>query len=125
MAALLVIEGPEKGKRFALGESRLVMVGRDHSCTFQIVDPRLSRMHMQIKRDESSSGHLAIDFQSSNGVFVNDNRITAETPLKGGDVIRLGETSILYSTDDGPNADSAEEQLRRLRQGALKTQIGP
>ncbi len=124
MASLIVIDGPEKGKTFALGQANLVMVGRDHSCTFQILDPRLSRMHLQIKRLADANSHAAIDFQSSNGVYVNGNRITAEAPLTAGDVIRIGDTAIVYSAEDDPKAASSEELLRRVRQGAMTTQLG-
>ena len=50
MALLIIIDGPEKGKTFPLEQFRLVMIGRDHSCTFQILDPRMSRQHLQIKK---------------------------------------------------------------------------
>ena len=124
MASLVVIDGPEKGKSFALGASNLVMIGRDHSCTFQIMDPRLSRVHLQIKLLEGPDRHAAIDFQSSNGVFVNDSRISAETPLAAGDLIRIGDTVLVYSAENDPQADSIEEHLRRMRQGAMTTQLG-
>ena len=124
MASLVVIDGPEKGKSFALGQSNLVMIGRDHSCTFQIMDPRLSRLHLQIKLLEAGDRHAAIDFQSSNGVFVNESRITAETPLTAGDLIRIGDTVLVYSAENDPRAVSIDEQLRRLRQGAMTTQLG-
>lgn len=124
MASLIVIDGPEKGKSFALAQSNLVMIGRDHSCTFQILDPRLSRLHLQIKLLEKVNSHAAVDFQSSNGVYVNGNKIAAETPLAAGDVIRIGDTVIVYSAEDDPKAASIEEHLRRLRQGAMTTQLG-
>jgi pSer/pThr/pTyr-binding forkhead associated (FHA) protein len=119
-----VIDGPEKGKSFALGQSNLVMVGRDHSCTFQIMDPRLSRVHLQVKLLGDGRSHAAIDFQSSNGVFLNDSRIAAETPLAPGDLIRIGDTVLVYSSENDPKAVSIEEHLRRLRQGAMTTQLG-
>ncbi len=124
MASLIVIDGPEKGKTFSLSQANLVMIGRDHGCTIQILDPKLSRMHLQVKRLGTTPGHAAVDFQSSNGVFVNENRITAETPLAAGDLIRIGDTLIVYSTDDDSKAIPSEEILRRARQGAMSTQLG-
>jgi pSer/pThr/pTyr-binding forkhead associated (FHA) protein len=124
MASLLVVDGPAKGNTFALGDFKLIMVGRDHSCTFQILDPRLSRMHLQIKLLEESRGHAVIDFQSSNGVYVNGNRITGETPLASGDVIRAGESSLVYSTEDNPPPTSQEELLLRARRAAMTTELG-
>lgn len=124
MASLSVIEGPEKGKSFDLGRANLVMIGRDPSCTFQILDPKLSRMHLQIKALGESRGHAVIDFQSANGVFVNGSRIAAEHPLAAGDMIRIGDTAIIYYAADEPTFAPGDEVMRRNVQGAVSTQLG-
>ena len=62
MATLLVVEGPSEGLKFALGQHNLVMIGRDHSATLQILDGRMSRFHVQIKRAPEGEGHVAKDF---------------------------------------------------------------
>lgn len=124
MALLIVIDGPEKGKSFALQHFKLVMVGRDHSCTFQLLDPQMSRHHLQIKRVEDGTGHAAIDFNSSNGVFLNGVKISGEKLLTPGDTLSLGGSTIAYSSDDDPNAEEALALLRkRLSQGAVSTII--
>ena len=38
MATWVVTEGPASGQQFALEKHLLVLVERDHQCTFQIVD---------------------------------------------------------------------------------------
>ena len=43
--------------------------------------------------------------------------------LAAGDVIKIGDTEMVYSLDDDPTAASNEERLRRLRQGAMTTQL--
>ena len=43
MASLSVVEGPAEGKSFALTNIRVVMIGREEDCTFQVLDPRISR----------------------------------------------------------------------------------
>ena len=123
MATLLIIDGPAEGQKFALEEHGLVMVGRDHSCTFQILDPQISRLHLQIKRDAKADGHLAVDFQSANGVLVNGKSITEETPLDDGDVMRIGNTSIVYSAEDAPDAQTITQLLRKHYQGRSDTQV--
>jgi pSer/pThr/pTyr-binding forkhead associated (FHA) protein len=100
MATLLVTEGPGKDTKFAIGHHRLVMVGRDPRCTFQIVDPELSRNHLQIKYDELADRHFAIDFNSKNGVHVNGSKIDTEMLLNDGDRISIGATTIVYCRDD-------------------------
>ncbi len=123
MAALIIIDGPAEGQKFALEEHGLVMIGRDHNCTFQILDPQISRIHILIKRYAIADGHLAIDFKSANGVLVNGKRITEETPLGDGDVMRIGNTSIVYSVEDAPDAQTITQLLRKHYQGRCDTEI--
>ena len=125
MATLTVIDGPADGSKFALEQHGLVLIGRDHNCTFQILDPQMSRMHVQIKRNTDSDGHVAIDYQSANGVCVNGKRIEAETPLDDGDVIRIGNTSIIYSFQDDPDAQTITQLLRKHNQARYETEIPP
>jgi pSer/pThr/pTyr-binding forkhead associated (FHA) protein len=118
-----VTEGPAKGQSFLLETHRLVLIGRDARCTFQILDPRMSRRHMQIKLDESSGRHHAVDFESSNGVFVNGRQIESETALKDSDVIQLGDTTLVYHVTDSENAQRTWDLLRRQGQGMVQTQL--
>jgi pSer/pThr/pTyr-binding forkhead associated (FHA) protein len=123
MATLLVVEGPSEGLKFALGEHNLVMIGRDHSATLQILDGRISRFHVQIKRMADTGGHAALDFESANGVYLNSARITAETPLKDGDLIQIGDSSILYAEEDEPDAQRVSQLLRQYGQARYQTQL--
>ncbi len=123
MASLIVIDGPAEGQKFALEQHGLVMVGRDHSCTFQILDPQMSRMHFQIKLDSKTESHAAVDFDSANGVSVNGKRITDPTPLNDGDVIRSGNSSVVYSVEDAPDAQTITQLLRKHYQGRFETEL--
>ncbi len=125
MATLIVIDGPGDGQKFALEQHGLVMIGRDHSCTFQILDPQISRMHFQVKRNSDSDGHSVIDYKSANGVCVNGKRIEADTPIDDGDVIRIGHTSIIYSVKDEPDAQTITQLLRKHNQGRYETELSP
>ncbi len=125
MATLTVIDGPADGSKFALEQHGLVLIGRDHNCTFQILDPQMSRMHVQIKRNSDSEGRLAIDYGSANGVCVNGERIDADTPLDDGAVIRVGATSIIYSIQDDPDAQTITQLLRKHNQARYETEIPP
>ncbi len=123
MAVLIIVEGPAKGQKFALEQHELVMIGRDEKCTFQIIDPQISRQHFQVKRNSETNGHLVIDFSSANGVHVNGNRITAETPLANGDLIQMGNTSILYSVENDPDAQTYTQLLRKHFEDRITTQL--
>ncbi len=56
------------------------------------MDKSVSRRHLQFKAIPGAENHVAIDFGSSNGTFINESRIEQPTELKDGDVIRIGET---------------------------------
>ena len=124
MAILFVMKGPAVGQEFSLEGHRLVMIGRDARCTLQIVDPQLSRNHLQIKYAEEEKRHYAIDFQSKNGVFVNEKKIEAPTPLADRDVIVIGDTTLVYSTDEAHSAQDIRESMKRFGQGHVQTRTG-
>jgi len=121
MAILVVTDGPAKDQKFALAGNRLTMIGRDAGCTFQIVDPELSRYHLQIRHADDQDRHFAIDFQSKNGVFVNGRKIEGETLLHDCDAITIGATTIVYSTDETLDALRAFEVWKKLGQRHLPT----
>lgn len=123
MASLLITEGPASGTAFALENHRVVMIGRDEKCTFQLLDPEISRMHMQIKHDPNTGQFFAADFDSHNGVSVNESRISEDTPLQDGDVISLGHTTIAFSMDDKPDAVRIAEQMRKRGEARLNTTL--
>lgn len=112
MACMVVIEGPATGQHFALAQHKLVAIGRDDECTFQIVDPLISRRHLQIRMDEDGR-HVAADYRSANGVIVNGSKLVGDRLLHNGDEITIGGSRIAYSTDDYADAESAMAGVRK------------
>ena len=113
MACLVVIEGPACGQQFALENHTLIMIGREDDCTFQILDKKISRHHLQVKRDATTSRHQAIDFKSANGVRLNGAALTEPTTLGEGDLIQIGDTDIVYMEEDLPDAKRVTEAVKR------------
>jgi uncharacterized membrane protein YdfJ with MMPL/SSD domain len=72
-------------------------IGRDDSNALQLFDMRVSRFHALI--EEISPGEYAVvDLGSSNGIFVNGERIAPQperTVLRNGDMIEIGDLGIL------------------------------
>lgn len=112
MASLVVIHGPGEGSLFALGDA-LVSIGRDDECTFQVLDPLVSRKHLQIRMDQTLGKHVAGDYRSGNGVYVNDRQIVLDTALADGDRIRIGQTTLMYLSLDHPDAASAVSAAKK------------
>ena len=103
MAFLDILDGPARGRRFRLEQSR-VMIGRHESCALRIPDIRISRRHLQIVYDRRRGTHFALDIGSANGVTVNDLRLVrgTERRLDDGDEIRIGESCLRYTQDGEP-----------------------
>ena len=120
MPMLIVTDGPARTQKFSLEGNRLTMIGRDAACTFQIIDPTLSRQHLQLRLADDGR-HVAIDFTSSNGVFINGQRISHETPLADGDVITLGNSSLVYCTSDDADAQAAYDAWKKIGQAHQRT----
>jgi DNA-binding NtrC family response regulator len=73
-------------------------------------DRSLSRTHAALSFDKAMKQYVLEDQGSSNGTFVNGQRIEREH-LRPGDVVRVGETVMLLL--DGSLADPDPEQLAR------------
>lgn len=86
-ACLVQYSGTNLGKRYVLEEKEMV-VGRSPNVHIVINEQSVSRNHAQCTSSES--GISITDLGSSNGTYVNDERISAAQPLRDGDIIRLG-----------------------------------
>ncbi len=88
-----VVEGPDRGARFAFDSSRpsSVLVGQSSACDVRLSDPQVSRRHAAL--DIADKGLRLVDLQSTNGTFVGGLRV-AEAYLVGGEVVRLGATAM-------------------------------
>jgi len=70
-----------------------ILIGRDpEQCKIVINDPYVSRVHLQIVKDEQGVFHM-LDLDSRCGTFVN-GKIVKTAILKSTDIIRIGNTAI-------------------------------
>ncbi|MGL5867271.1 MAG: FhaA domain-containing protein [Dermatophilaceae bacterium] len=84
------------GERYPL-MSALTIVGRDDSADIILDDPGISRRHSELRVTTDGPHTVATirDLGSTNGTFVNGERITSER-LDDGDRVTVGRTSITY-----------------------------
>ena len=66
-------------------------IGRMAGNDIVILDPSASRYHAKVVYDETNNLVTVFDLDSTNGTFVNRDRLTAPLQLKAGDVIRIGQ----------------------------------
>ena len=70
----------------------VVTIGRGADVDIRIDDPGVSRRHASFHLGEPCS---VVDLASTNGTFVGGHRI-AESPLRDGDEVRVGSTTLVY-----------------------------
>jgi pSer/pThr/pTyr-binding forkhead associated (FHA) protein len=93
---LVIVDGPDSGRLFAVEQQ--TSLGRTAGNDVRLGDPRVSSRHAMI---QAVAGDIIIsDRGSSNGTFVNGERIGQPTRLKDGDTIRLGRTTLSVSFRD-------------------------
>jgi hypothetical protein len=89
---LVVRRGPQPNQTYDLNKD-IVALGRDITNDIVINDPEVSRHHCRLTR--TPTGYTLEDLGSTNGSFVNGQRLTSPRPLVNGDMIGLGETVTL------------------------------
>jgi predicted component of type VI protein secretion system len=89
---LTIRQGPVPGKVHDLAKD-VVTLGRDVSNDIVINDAEVSRNHARLTAQSGS--YLIEDLASTNGTFVNGQRLIGPKLLNAGDVVGLGETVVL------------------------------
>ena len=98
----LTLRGRELDK-FLLGQGTLV-IGRSPDCDITIDNPAISRKHATIKFE--ADHYVLTDLGSSNGTFLNGERLTEPTELKPGDVIGVAKFELQFQ--DTPQSEVAK-----------------
>jgi pSer/pThr/pTyr-binding forkhead associated (FHA) protein len=99
--AWIVLPGGEK----YLLEGVSVRIGRDALADVTLSDdPKVSRIHAELRYQDMQ--WVLADLGSRNGTSVNKHRVS-EHPLKPGDTISVGNSSIHFFADEDPNVTEA------------------
>jgi len=89
---LTFIWGPRMGELHALEKSE-ISVGRSPDCDLWIEDSSISRKHfkLEVKKNEV----VVYDLKSTNGTYVNGEKVVKKTILKEGDKIQISKDTLL------------------------------
>ncbi len=104
-AWLKVESGFRKGRELLVNKPVLT-IGRAESCDVGLFgDPMIDKLHARIY--QQNSRYLIADNDSTNGTFVNHQRVLEPTLLRSGDLIRVGSGFTCASVKDknGPRND--------------------
>src|SRR6267378_6624705 len=95
---LLVRSGALKGQRLVV-KTPVANIGRADYNDLVIPDESVSTTHAKLQRREGV--WVLVDLDSTNGTFVDGERIKGEVPLAPGATVRLGEIGLVFEpTDD-------------------------
>jgi len=105
VATLYVLQGPDKGYTIQILDESSIL-GR-HSDQVSLSDNTISRQHSLL--EYADGGWRIVDLGSSNGTYVNGERISGPTRLKHGDQIKIGATLMVFGgkTRRGHNGGTA------------------
>jgi pSer/pThr/pTyr-binding forkhead associated (FHA) protein len=97
-ASFLVRSGGLTGQRLAV-KAPVVNIGRADYNDIVVPDPSVSTSHAKLQRREGV--WMLVDLDSTNGTFVDDERVRGEAPLAPGATVRFGDVQLVFEpTDD-------------------------
>jgi len=98
LASFLVRSGGLVGQRLAV-KTPVANIGRADYNDLVVPDPSVSTSHAKLQRREGV--WVLVDLDSTNGTFVDGERVKGEAPLAPGATVRFGDVQLVFEpTDD-------------------------
>jgi hypothetical protein len=89
---LFVQQGPQAGQSFAVNKP-IITIGREAGNDIVLESPQISRYHTRLTLQ--GGAYVVEDMGSTNGTFLNGQRVLRPTPVTSGDLIGVGEIILL------------------------------
>ncbi|HET7040053.1 MAG TPA: FHA domain-containing protein, partial [Gemmatimonadales bacterium] len=114
LAHLVIRSGTLKGQRLAF-RTPVVNVGRADYNDLVIPDDSVSTVHAKFQRREGI--WILVDLESTNGSFVDGERVAGEAPLAPGALVRFGEVRAFFepADQDEPVKGGSTKLIQALR----------
>lgn len=122
---LIVEQGQQAGQRYALTAPALTM-GRGADNDLVLEEPAASRHHARLER--TSQGWQLIDLASTNGTFVNGQKLVSHDPylLRPQDRIAIGGTVLLVQPDPSAiQGGPPDVEPQKMSPGRRRARIHP
>jgi signal transduction histidine kinase len=123
VASLFVIQGRDQGARYELdANGSSALIGRETGNRIQLHDTEVSRRHAEVRR--VGEKFVLADLNSSNGTFVNNERV-AQRELASGDQVQIGRTVMLFTGpgDSGPKNIADKVRIVSTTHSATESRI--
>ena len=101
---LIVLARAKEGLEIPLRKDKF-LIGRAKECALRAGSEAISRRHCAIIRRET--GWTVRDLGSRNGTHVNEEKISAEVPLKAGDELRVGPLKFRIAERESSSAPAS------------------
>ncbi len=89
---LIMRSGPTPGQAYPL-QKQVISIGRDPGSDVVINDAEVSRQHSRLSLQ--AGGYVLEDLGSTNGTFVNGQRLMGPRVLRPGETVSIGEHILL------------------------------
>jgi pSer/pThr/pTyr-binding forkhead associated (FHA) protein len=108
MAKLILTFNKQVIREYSFNKSSIT-VGRNEDNTIVIDNLAVSGFHARI--DRAGSDYILTDLQSTNGTFVNDQKVTSHKLVHGDNVV-IGKHVILFVTSEEDKADEGAQDIK-------------
>src|SRR5438876_1196584 len=124
LASFLVRSGALIGQRLQV-KTPVANIGRADYNDLVIPDPSVSTSHAKLQRREGV--WVLVDLESTNGTFVDGERVKGDAPLAPGATVRLGDVQLVFEpTDDAVGVvKGGGTQLLKTPQSMMPTPAAP
>ena len=122
------VDSPNKWHNLSLSDKRELSIGRDRKCDIVLPHITVSKKHAKIIHE--SDGWYIVDNNSTNGVIVNNKRISGKQKLNEKDVIVITNSKLIFTSSlisyyyckTGVSVDASDIVIKRRDKGN-KTKI--
>lgn len=116
MIELHFIEGENAGVKIRIPPEQEIVIGRSQKCDVCLSERKISRKHAKIQ--DKQEGHILLDLGSTNGTYLNGQRVEQAVPLKAGDMLRIGTSVINIAVSEGGAEEIKELEINSMASSA-------
>jgi pSer/pThr/pTyr-binding forkhead associated (FHA) protein len=120
MAKLVVLSAGMTGRSHDLNVDKTT-IGRVDDNTFQLAEPSVSSHHCEVLL--RGSDIMVRDLGSTNGTFINGEKVSSESVLKPGQVLRLGQIEMRLETEATAPSTKKVDQTMVMQRGVSLNEL--